>query len=75
MKPSEAVWQKVETRIQKDKKRKALIWWWVMGIAMAGAGFQLLYRFENDQQTISASTAKNSSDKRKFDFKDENCTQ
>ena len=72
MKPSEAVWLGVERRIQKEKKRKALIWWWVMGIAMAGAGFQFLYQSENEIQTISAANRTNISENTSADIKDEN---
>jgi hypothetical protein len=71
MKPSEAVWQKVEKRIQKEKKRKALIWFWIMGMAMAGASIQFLYQSENEIQTISAANRKNISENTSADIKDE----
>lgn len=72
LKPSEAVWQKVEKRIQKEKKRKALIWWWIMGIAMAGACIQFLQDAEKNEQTISAANTKNISENTSADIKDEN---
>lgn len=71
MKPSLAVWQAVEKRIQKEKKRRALIWWWVMGIAMVGAGVQFLSRSENEIQTISAASTTNATGNKSVDFKDE----
>ena len=72
MKPSEAVWQKVEKRIQKEKNRKALIWWWIMGIAMAGACIQFLKDAEINEQNISAANRKNISENTSADIKDEN---
>ncbi len=72
LKPSDNVWHGVERRIQKEKKRKALIWWWVMGIAMAGASIQFLYQSENEIQTISAVNRKNISENTSADIKDEN---
>ena len=71
MKPSEAVWQKIEKRIQKEKNRRALIWIWIMGIAMAGAGIQFLYRSENEIQTISVASTTNATENNSVDFKDE----
>jgi hypothetical protein len=71
MKPSEAVWQAVEKRIQKEKKRRALIWWWVMGIALAGGSIQFLYRSENEIQTISVESTTNATGNKSVDFKDE----
>ena len=72
LKPSEAVWQKVEKRIQKEKKRKALIWWWIMGIAMAGACIQFLQDAEINEQNISAANRTNISENTSADIKDEN---
>ncbi|MFN6374488.1 MAG: hypothetical protein ACK4YD_04895 [Chitinophagia bacterium] len=71
MKPSEAVWQKVEKRIQKEKKRRALIWWWIMGIAMAGACIQFLQDAEKNEQTISAANRTNISENTSANIKDE----
>ena len=72
LKPSEAVWQKVEKRIQKEKKRRALIWWWIMGIAMAGACIQFLQDAEINEQNISAANRTNISENTSADIKDEN---
>lgn len=71
MKPSNTVWHGVEKRIEKVKKRNALIWWWIMGMAMAGASLQFLYRSENEIQTISATNTKNVTGNKSVDFKDE----
>ena len=59
MKPSEAVWQKVEKRIQKEKKRRALIWFWIMAMAIAGAGIQFLKDADKNRQNISAAISNN----------------
>ena len=72
MKPSEAVWQKVEKRIQKEKKRKALIWIWIMGIAMAGAGIQFLQDADKTNQNISAENTTDAVRNNSVDIKDEN---
>ena len=71
LKPSDTVWLGVEKRIEKEKKRKALIWWWIMGIAMAGTSIQFLYRSEHEIQTISATNTKNVTGNKSVDFKDE----
>ena len=71
MKPSEAVWQKVEKRIQKEKKRKALIWWWIMAMAIAGAGIQFLKDADKNNQNISVANTTNVSENTSTDVKDE----
>ena len=72
MKPSEAVWQKVEKRIQKEKKRRALIWFWIMAMAIAGAGIQFLKDADKNRQNISAAISNNVSGNNSIDIKDEN---
>ena len=71
LKPSDTVWHGVEKRIEKEKKRKALIWWWIMGIALAGTSIRYLNRSENEIQTISATNTKNFTGNKSVDFKDE----
>ena len=72
IKPSEAVWQKIEKRIQKEKKRKALIWFWIMAMAIAGAGIQFLQESEKNKQNISSANTSDAVRNNSVDIKDEN---
>ena len=53
--PSEAVWQQVENRIQKERKRRILLWWIFSScILIAGAGVWLNpeYTTKDEQKTV-----------------------
>lgn len=69
--PSDAVWQQVEAKIQKGKKRKAMIWFPIMAMAIAGVGIQFLQDAETNKQSISAVDSKNISGNNSIDIKDE----
>jgi hypothetical protein len=71
IKPSEAVWEKVEKRIQKEKKRKAMIWFSIMAMAIAGVGIQFLQDTETNKKSISAVDSKNVSGNNSVAIKDE----
>ena len=44
--PSAAVWQQVEKRIQKDRKRK-IIFWWILASSILIAGTGIWFTEEN----------------------------
>jgi hypothetical protein len=54
IKPSEAVWQQVENRIQKERKRRIILWWIFSScILIAGTGVwvNLAYTTKDEQKT------------------------
>ncbi|MEY3576871.1 MAG: hypothetical protein RL394_453 [Bacteroidota bacterium] len=73
--PSDAIWQQVEAKIQKEKKRKAMIWFSIMAMAIAGVGIQFLQDAETNKQSISAVDAKNVSGNNSVDIKDESSNE
>jgi hypothetical protein len=56
LKPADLVWEKVEKRIQKEKKRRVLFGWIFLGMVMAGVGIQFFNSHENQFQPTSSST-------------------
>lgn len=57
--PSTAVWQQVEIRIRKEKKKRVFFWLFITGIVMAGIGFQLLKPSQITLQDLTNNTLEN----------------
>jgi len=56
LKPADLVWEKVEKRIQKEKKRRVLFGWIFFGMVIAAVGIPFFNSHENEFQPTSIST-------------------
>jgi hypothetical protein len=58
--PNDAVWQKVEVRIEKDKKRRRIIFYWMaaMILVVAGGGLWLISQKLKNEMATNISAAK-----------------
>lgn len=59
LKPADLVWEKVEKRIQQEKKRRAFFWWIFVGMIMAGTAIQYFISHENEFQPTSSNAISN----------------
>jgi hypothetical protein len=72
LKPTDLVWEKVEKRIQKEKKRRVLLGWIFLGMVMAGIGIPFFNSHENQIQPTSSSAISTPKSKPKVEASTEN---
>jgi Outer membrane protein beta-barrel domain len=53
LRPSEEVWMEVEGRIRKEKKRRWIIFWWMLPLLLAGSGVAVYLVNKGSEKNIS----------------------